>query len=189
MTRLHRSVLACLLPAVVLAACTAGSAAPSSPGPSSPPTAPPPVASAPPAASAPAGPGGSQDGAVPHPTPPRPPIPAPSPIVVEPVTGLHNVHDVRATSVMLASAGGRLTADLFWWSGPAPCSVLAEVGVDQSGDTFHLTVREGAQQLGVACPALAVYKTTSVDLGPAAPGTYTVWVVGVDQPVTTTVAG
>lgn len=187
MTRLARPLVVGPLVAVVLAACSAGSMAPASPPASSPP-----VTGASPSTGASSGGGSGGGGGAVTPVPVqsgRPSIPAPSPIVVAPVAGLYNVRDIRATAVTLAASGGHLTASVFWWSGPAPCSVLAEVAVDRASDGIHLTVREGAQQLGVACPALAVYKTTTVDLGPATPGSTTVWALGVDQPATLVVAG
>lgn len=107
-------------------------------------------------------------------------MPSPSPTAVRPVSGLFNVHDVRATALQASVSNGSLVARVFWWSGPPPCSELSEVKVDQTGNTFTLTVREGAQQLGIACPALAMYKVTTVDLGPVSRGTYTVNALGVD---------
>jgi hypothetical protein len=118
---------------------------------------------------APVGPGQSPGG-----------LPGPSPTEVSRVAGLLGVHDVRATAVEADVSNGHLIAKVFWWSGPSPCSELAAVSVELAVRTFTLTVEEGAEHVGVACPALAMYKVTSVDLGPVVPGTYRVNALGVD---------
>lgn len=107
------------------------------------------------------------------------PVVNPSPSFVSPVPGLANVHDVHASGVTARAEGSHIIATVTWWSGPPPCTALSEVAVTRSGSAFTLTVREGAQQLGVACPALAMAKATTVDLGPVAPGAYTVGATGV----------
>ncbi len=111
-------------------------------------------------------------------------VPVQPPTEVTPVANLQRVHDVRAAEVRAQMSGNHLTATVLWWSGPAPCSQLSEVKVVASGTTFTLTVREGAELLGIACPALAMHKATTVDLGPIAPGTYHIAVLGVDTPIT-----
>jgi hypothetical protein len=105
------------------------------------------------------------------------------------VANLLNVHDVRATEVRAFTVGDHLMATVLWWSGPPPCSSLDEVKVDHAGTTFTLTVREGAEQLGIACPALAMFKQSTVDLGRVAAATYSVVAQGVDQPATVVYAG
>ena len=65
--------------------------------------------------------------------------------------------------------------------------MLDSVDVKRAGETFTLTVREGADQLDVACIAIAQYKGTVLDLGPLAPGTYTISAFGEAPPVTVTV--
>ncbi len=117
------------------------------------------------------------------------PIQQQPPTVVHPVANLLDVHDVRAEAVAASVTGGRVTATLIWWSGPAPCSVLSEVAVARQGSAFTLTVREGAQQLGIACPAIAVHKQATVDLGALPAGTYSIRAMGVDAPVTVAVPG
>lgn len=114
-------------------------------------------------------------------------VPMPSPGIVQPVAGLLNIHDVRAAGISATSAAGRIVATVSWWSGPPPCSALAEVHVDRAGNAFTLTIREGAVQLGIACPAMAMAKATVVDLGAVPAGTYTVAATGVDVPVTVTI--
>lgn len=111
----------------------------------------------------------------------------PSPSFVSPVPGLLNVHDVHASGVTARAERSHIIATVTWWSGPPPCTALSEVAVARSGSAFTLTVREGAQQLGVACPALAMAKATVVDLGAVAPGTYTVGATGVTTPATVVV--
>jgi hypothetical protein len=190
MTRRIGSLAIGLVLALLLAACTAAPAAPGlsgSPAASGSPSAP---ASSPSSAPTDApGAVGGNPGVTPVPAPGGPGSsggfgPGPSPTEVQPVANLLNVHDVRATEVKASVSGTHLLATVQWWSGPSPCSVLAEVKVARSGNAFTLTVREGAQQLGIACPALATYKQTTVDLGPTSPGTYTVSATGADASVT-----
>jgi hypothetical protein len=99
---------------------------------------------------------------------------------------LHNIHDARAESFTVDGSSGTVKVTIVWWSGPPPCSQLSTVDVARvdaaTGSTFTLTVREGSQQLGIACPALAVHKQTTVDLGPIRDEDWTISVVGVDQP-------
>ena len=193
-----RALAAALLPALLLAACTG---APAAPAPSAIPASP--AVSASPSTSPGVGDSGGgasgNPGSLPGATPfpigsgdpgvPGGPVPQPSPTVVTPVAGLHAVHDVRATAVTAVASGGRLTATVAWWSGPSPCNSLADVAVVRTGTAFTLTVREGAEQVGIACPALAMYKAASVDLGAVAPDRYTVAAVGMDAPVTVVVTG
>jgi hypothetical protein len=104
---------------------------------------------------------------------------------VTPVANLLDVRDVRAEAFTVAASGSMVRVTITWWSGRAPCSELSSVLVDHSGSaTATLTVREGAQQLGIACPAIATYKQTTVDLGALAAGVWTIAVTGVDQPQT-----
>jgi hypothetical protein len=115
------------------------------------------------------------------------PIQQQPPTVVHPIANLLEVHDVRAEAVTASASGGRVAATVVWWSGPSPCSELSEVAVARQGRAFTLTVREGAQQLGVACPAIAVHKEATVDLGTLPAGTYTIAATGVDAPIAVTV--
>ena len=143
----------------------------------------------------PGGSGGSTPGITPIPIDPGGPgfsigpIQVQPPTLVRPVASLLNVHDVRAESVAATVSAGHVIATVVWWSGPAPCSELSEVSVARSGSAFTLTVREGTRELGIACPAIAVHKEASVDLGVLAAGSYTVAATGVDAPVTVTVPG
>ena len=190
--RLVRTAVVVLLAALVAGACSGGSgtAGSASAAPGSPSSAPA-SASPAPSGSGSSGGGGAVEGnpgsgATPVPVPPIGPgdsggtVPSPTPTRVHPVAGLLSIHDVRATGLRAAMSGDHLVAQVYWWSGPAPCSELAGVAVAHAGTTFTLTVREGAAQLGIACPALAMYKVTSVDLGAVSPGRYTVNALGVD---------
>ncbi|MHB8958309.1 MAG: hypothetical protein ACYDAN_01625 [Candidatus Limnocylindrales bacterium] len=190
-----RPLIALSLAGFLIAACSAGPGAPGSP------SAPAASASAEPSPQASGNEGGGAvggnpgSGVTPVPIAPvgpgqsAPPMPSPSPSEVQPVAGLLNVHDVHASALQASVSNGHLIGKVFWWSGPPPCSQLAEVRVDRTGSTFTLTVREGAQQLGVACPALAMYKVTTVDLGAASPGTYTVNALGVEPGITVRYTG
>lgn len=202
-----RPLIALSLAGFIVAACSAGPGAPGS-------TAPPASASGSASASAEPSPstagsspeasgnegsgavgGNPGSGVTPLPVTPggpgqsAPPVPSPSPTEVAPVAGLLNVHDVHASALQASVSSGHIVARVFWWSGPPPCSQLAEVKVDRAGSVFTLTVREGAQQLGVACPALAMYKVTTVDLGAVSHGTYTVTGLGVEPGVTVLYTG
>jgi hypothetical protein len=198
MTRRPRPpLIAALVCAVlVIGACTATPGSPSGSGPASPvasdtvPASPVPSATtgasggvvegAPGVTPIPIGPGGP--GSTPGPVGAQPPQ------TVTPVAGLLDVRDVRAESFTVDGSSGTIRVTIVWWSGPAPCSQLSEVRVVRSdtsaGSTFTLSVREGAAQLGVACPAIAVHKQTTVDLGPIRDQNWTIAVTGVDQPQT-----
>ncbi len=197
MTRRPRPPLIAALVCAVLAigACTAAPGTPSGSGPASP--VPSNAVPASPAPSAPSGVGGGNGGApgiTPIPIGPIGSGASLGPIVIQPpadeqpVAGLLDVRDVRAESFTVDGSSGTIRVTIVWWSGPAPCSQLSEVGVVRSdtsaGSTFTLTVREGAAQLGVACPAIAVHKQTTVNLGPIRDQNWTIAVTGVDQPQT-----
>lgn len=172
---------------LVLAACTvAPGASAASPGPTS---AVPVGSSSLPPSQSPGAVGGGR-GVTPIPLPggpgasgpPGDGIPIASPTEVQPVANLLEVHDVKAESVSADGAAAPVRATVTWWSGPAPCSALSEVKVDRSGNAFTLTVREGAQQLGIACPALAMHKQATVELGALPAGSYTVTAFGLVTP-------
>ncbi len=200
-----RIVVTGLAAALALVACTASPGTPAAPGPASPPASLPATADASAATSGPAtptpaasrSPGAIVSGPGVTPIPISPggpgasigPIREQPPTVVHPVANLLDVHDVRAEAVSASVSGGRVTATVTWWSGPAPCSELAEVAVARQGSTFTLTVREGAQQLGIACPAIAVHKEATVALGALAAGRYSIAATGVDRPITVAVSG
>jgi hypothetical protein len=201
MSRYQRLLVAATLSMLAAAACSAGSASPGATGSNAPPAAGPtgspaagvsgPVVGGPVVSPAPQSPAGTSQ-TRPSINPGGPDasgIPVPSPLEVQPVGALPNAHDVKAGKVEAAMSGSHIIATLFWWSGPPPCTELSEVKADNAGATFTLTVREGSRNLGVACPAIATYKTTKVDLGPVMPGAYTVSAYGVDHPVSVTYTG
>jgi hypothetical protein len=188
---LRRSAIG-LLASLLIAACTGG---PGGPGPSASSTSPVPTASLAPASptggpSEPGGAAGGNPGLTPIPVAPGGPgspggpIQIQPPVTVTPVPNLLDVRDIRAESVKVSVAsGGHLVATVTWWSGPSPCSELAEVHVERTRNAFTLTVREGAAELGIACPAIAMHKQAAVDLGPTSPGTYSVSATGADVSV------
>jgi hypothetical protein len=100
-----------------------------------------------------------------------------------PRPGRLDVHPVGASTIQARVDGRRVTVKLTWWSGVAPCSVLDSVGEARTGRSILLTIREGADQRGVACIELAMLKGTVVDLGELAPGTYTIAAFGDAPPV------
>ena len=180
--------------AVLLAACTSASI------PVVPPSAPPVTVTPPAVASGPAGPtdpGTPPDAPVTAPgspgssdPPPRTPgIPGPQPTMVTPAEGLSGVHPVGASAIEAQVSGRNVIVRLSWWSGPAPCSVLAGVDTARDGTTFTLTIREGAAQEGVACPEIAMLKATVVNLGAPGPGIWTIAAYGPAPAVQVTVTG
>jgi hypothetical protein len=205
-----RPVVAGILVAVLLAACSsAGGQAPRvEASPSAPAVgATPPVVSPPTPVPVPSAPGGSVDepgsggGSAPNPgggvAVPAPAGPGgdaggagPQPTLVAPVAGLSGVHPVGAASLETALSGRDLKVKVTWWSGIAPCSVLAGVDVARDGNTITLTVREGSGAApDTACIDIAQLKGTVVDIGELEPGTYTVAAFGAAAPVTVTIDG
>ena len=184
-----RTTLVAWLAAVALASCSVASRPP----PTSPPTNP--VASGSVAGAGSTSSGSTRSGsggvrgtggiAVPNPSDGGLPPVEPTLVVARP--GRLDTHPVMVTGLEARVEGSHAIVQLSWWSGVAPCSVLDSVVVDRAGATIALTVREGADQLGVACIELAQYKATLVDLGPLAPGMYTISALGEAPPVTLTV--
>jgi hypothetical protein len=112
----------------------------------------------------------------------------PEPTIVAPGAGLTGVHPVGAAKLETAINGRDLAVRVSWWSGVAPCNVLAGVDVARDGTTFTLTVREGsAAAPDTACIEIAQYKATIVDLGELEPGSYTITAFGDAAPVTVTI--
>lgn len=111
----------------------------------------------------------------------------PEPTMVVPGTGLTGIHQVGATKLEVTVNGRDVAVRIAWWSGVAPCSVLAGVGVVRDGTTFTLTVTEGSGGSGVACIEIAMYKATIVDLGSLDPGTYTITAFGDARAIQVTV--
>ena len=116
-------------------------------------------------------------------------VPVPPPTLVRPVAGLTGIRDIGAESFSATARGSTLQVTVVWWSGPAPCSELADVAVRRSGTDLTLTVREGAAETGIACPAIATRKQTTAAIGTLSPGTYTVTVTGVARPQSVLVGG
>jgi hypothetical protein len=112
----------------------------------------------------------------------------PEPTLVTPAAGLSGIHPVGATKLDTAVNGRNLAVRVAWWSGVAPCSVLAGVDVAKDGTTITLTVREGsAAAPDTACIEIAQYKATIVDLDELEPGTYTITAFGDAAPITVTI--
>ena len=165
-----RSLVLAACCAIVITACSAGSP----PGPSSAPASDPPAAS----------PGGATGGGASTGQPgvgiDLPALPWPAdpdlgqPTIVVPKPGRLEPHPVGATRLEARVDARRVVLRLTWWSGVEPCSVLDSVGVARTGNDIVLTIREGADKLGVACIELAMLKATIVDLGELEPGTYAI---------------
>ena len=103
-----------------------------------------------------------------------------------PAKGLINQ---RPMNVQLVRAflddDGRVTADLRWWSGVAPCNQLDRVEIhrDDAAKTIHLTVIEGSGQGDMLCIEIAELHATTVDLGELPAGTWTISAEGEAPPV------
>ena len=69
---------------------------------------------------------------------------------------------------------GVAPAEVSWYGGVAPCSVLDSVTVDRAPGTIALTVIEGSSDLAAVCPEIAMLKATIVDLGELEPGNWTI---------------
>jgi hypothetical protein len=97
------------------------------------------------------------------------------PELVVPKPGQANVRPISIAELRALVDGDHVVVEARWWSGIAPCSVLDSVAVARDGNTFSVTVREGAQPgPAVACIEIAQYKGTRIDLGRLVPGSYTV---------------
>ncbi|MDP9481860.1 MAG: hypothetical protein M3P84_01405 [Chloroflexota bacterium] len=105
------------------------------------------------------------------------------PTIVVAKPGRLEPHPVGATRIESRVTDRRVVIRLTWYSGVEPCSVLDSVGVTRTGNDIVLTLREGADQLGVACIELAMLKATIVDLGELEPGTYTISAGGDAPPI------
>ena len=105
---------------------------------------------------------------------------------VSPTQGLINQHPVNVQLVRATAGAAGVTAELRWWSGVAPCSVLDSVHVenDSADWTIKLIVIEGSGPGDVACIDIAQLKVTAVDLGNLAAGTWTIRAQG-DAPAIT----
>ncbi|MEO8228651.1 MAG: hypothetical protein ABI628_02695 [Chloroflexota bacterium] len=115
------------------------------------------------------------------PWPIDPGIGEPTIVVAKP--GRLEPHPVGAIRIESRVNGRRVVVRLTWYSGVEPCSVLDTVGVVRTGNDIVLTIREGADKLGVACIELAMLKATIVDLGELEPGTYAISAGGDAPPI------
>ncbi len=170
---------------LILAACASGGAAgPSGPAASSgPPTMiPAPTDSPPPDPSVtdPGGIGGNAPGSIGI-------DPDGGATLVEPDPAAQLPHDASATRLIPALNGRHLAVKVEWWSGVAPCTVLAGVAVARDGTTITLTVKDGIGDRDAMCIELAELHATIVDLGELEPGTYTIRATGEAEPIEVTI--
>ena len=96
---------------------------------------------------------------------------------LQPTKGLVNQRTVNVQLVRaVVNADGSATADLRWWSGVAPCSVLdhVEIVTDEAAMTIRLKVIEGSGAADVACIDIAQLSATAVDPGKLTSGTWTI---------------
>jgi hypothetical protein len=176
---------------LVLAACSSGgTAGPSSPAaPSVPPTMIPAPTDSPPPDSGITDPGGSAGGGSAGGAPGSIGIePGGQAKLVEPNPAALMPHDASATRLIPALNGRRLAVQVEWWSGVAPCTVLAGVAVDRDGTTISLTVKDGIGDRDAMCIEIAELHATIVDLGELEPGTYTIRATGEAAPIQVTIS-
>jgi hypothetical protein len=165
------ALLAGLLLATTLGACTA-SAAPS-PTPLASPTAEPSPTAAPPT-QVPGGVGSGPNtgvvgggGAGGNPA-------GGGPAFVLPKPGTTDPHPVSVETLRVDVEGRRAVVVATWWSGVAPCYQLDTAGVKRDGNDFTIALTEGHGGGDVACIEIAEEHATAIDLGELEPGTYTV---------------
>ena len=122
-----------------------------------------------PVASAPAG------SPAPDPTPSEatePPDPTAEHVV--PVPGQQAVLPVPIVELTAQINGRSVAVIAHWASGVEPCFVLDSVAVTPIRDGFAVGLFEGTSRPGVACEAIAVSKSTRIEVGELEPGTYRV---------------
>jgi hypothetical protein len=102
---------------------------------------------------------------------------------VEPDPAAQLPHDASATRLIPALNGRRLAVKVEWWSGVAPCTVLAGVAVARDGTTITLTVKDGIGDRDAMCIEIAELHSTIVDLGELEPGRYTIRARGEAEPI------
>ena len=170
------SLVAGLILVSSLGACSAGAAAPAA---STSPTLPPPTEvpgglESPDTGVVGIGGGGGGDGGQPQFVLPRPGTQNPGPVSVE--------------SLEARVEGRNAVVVATWWSGVEPCYVLDSAGFEREGNTFTVSLAEGAGQGDAMCIELAVEKATALDLGELEPGEYTVVAAdGPAEPITFTI--
>jgi len=165
-----------LLVGLTLAACTSAG----SPGAASP------SGSVPPSSAPPSAPGGGSDpntGVQPPDSPivGEPPVGgggapgnAGQPTLVVPNPPTVNPAPVAISQLVAQVEGRRVLLNARWWSGVEPCYVLDSIKVDREGNTFTITLLEGAAQENAICIEIAMEKVAVIDLGELEPGSYTI---------------
>jgi len=94
--------------------------------------------------------------------------------LVVPKPGQLDVHDVRADELAARVDGATIVVTATWTSGVEPCSVLDQVVVAKSANTYAITLREGHGPEDVACIAIAEIHKTEFAIPTDGPGTYTI---------------
>ena len=165
------ALLAGLLLATTLGACSAGAVP--SPTPSASPSAEPSPTAAPPTqvpGGVGSGPntgviGGGSGGADPNDGGPK---------LVVPQPGTNDPHPVSVETMRVEIEGRRAVVIATWWSGVAPCNQLDTAAVKRDGNDFTIALTEGHAGGDVACIEIAEEHATAIDLGELEPGAYTV---------------
>ena len=101
-------------------------------------------------------------GYAPCPSDGMPGAPVSSP--VEPTPGMDDVHAIGWDTAGVSADGLHVT--ISFTSGVAPCSVLDHIDVAYGTNAVTITLYEGHEPASgqVACPAIAMFKQTTVDL-------------------------
>jgi hypothetical protein len=181
------ALIAGLLLATTLGACSAGAAP--SPTPSAAPTGEPSPTAAPPT-QVPGGSGsgdpnagvvsGGVGGVDPNGSGPKFVLPKP---------GTQDPHPVSVETLRVELDGRQAIVVATWWSGVEPCYQLDTAAVKRDGNDFTIALTEGHGGGDVACIEIALEKATAIDLGELEPGEYTVTAQdGTAEPVTFTVS-
>lgn len=101
-----------------------------------------------------------------------PPAPDGGVQAVVPVPGQVDVHPVTIDRSIAEVADRHVTVTAFFTTGVEPCHVLDSVVVQRGAGTIAITLIEGRSGRDVACPSVAVTKSTAIDLGDLDPGSY-----------------
>jgi len=173
MTNIRSTLLAGLVLATTLGACSAASAP--SPSPATPSS---PAATRPPPTQVPGGtePSNPGNGGVVDPAPGGGGGGAPGgqPEFVVPKPGTLDQRPVSVETLEARIDGRKVVIVATWWSGVEPCSTLDTVTAKRDGNGFTIDLIEGSAARGMACIMIAVQKATAIDLGELEPGEYTV---------------
>ena len=179
------ALVAGLLLATTLGACSAA-AAPSTTPSASPTARPSPTAAPPTQVPGGAGSGGPDTGVVGGGGAVDPNDGGPKFVLPKP--GTQDPHPVSVETMRVDVEGRQAVVVVTWWSGVEPCNQLDTAAVKRDGNEFTIALTEGHGGGDVACIEIAEQHATAIDLGELDPGEYTVTAQGsAAAPVTFTI--